>query len=156
MKIIDLVERTDIQRDAKAMRRFNFLQELLEELKTLDIHDDLISWINIEVDKINNFNGSVKILAAELGRITNRLLSRLEKKHKLVKKNHYRDLWMAVGMSVYGLPIGVALSAAIDTWGFIAIGLPIGMIIGMAIGSAMDKKAESEGRILKSGSNAAR
>jgi len=148
MKIIDLIERSDINQDSKAKRRFQSLKELLDELGKLDISEEIVSFINQEVDKINNFRGSLKILSAELSRITNKVLALLKKKHGIVKKNHYQNLWMVLGMSVYGLPLGVILGAALDNMGLIGIGIPLGMIFGMAMGSMMDKKAEREGRVL--------
>lgn len=56
---------------------------------------------------------------------------------------------MAIGMSVFGLPLGVAFSAALDSYAYIGIGLPIGLAIGMALGSRKDDEAASEGRLLE-------
>ncbi|MEG9328701.1 hypothetical protein V6B16_12215 [Salinimicrobium catena] len=58
-------------------------------------------------------------------------------------------LWMPLGMPVFGLPIGVAISAITGKMAFIGIGLPLGMAIGSFDGVYLDKKAEKENRILK-------
>jgi hypothetical protein len=55
---------------------------------------------------------------------------------------------MVVGMSVFGLPLGVAVGVSIGQMGFLAIGLPVGMGIGIALGSYLDNKAKKEGRQL--------
>ena len=67
---------------------------------------------------------------------------------KLVPKFYYRNLWMVLGMSAFGIPLGVAFSMSIKNMAFIGIGLPIGMAIGMIVGTNMDKKAFDEGRQL--------
>ncbi len=76
------------------------------------------------------------------------IIQRMEQKHRLVTKNHYRNKWLALGMAIFGLPLGVALGSSLGNMAFLAIGLPIGMVIGMAIGAGMDKKAGEEGRQL--------
>ena len=55
---------------------------------------------------------------------------------------------MVVGMSAFGLPIGVAIGLSIGNIGLLGIGLPIGMGIGIIVGRLMDKKALAEGRQL--------
>ncbi len=77
-----------------------------------------------------------------------RILKLIEKEQKLVPKNTYRNRWMAIGMSVFGVPIGVAFGASLGNMAFLAIGIPIGMAIGIGLGTGMDKKALEEGRQL--------
>lgn len=55
---------------------------------------------------------------------------------------------MALGMVVFGLPLGIAFGTILDNIGLLGIGLPIGMVIGLAVGTGMDKKAKEEGRQL--------
>lgn len=76
------------------------------------------------------------------------ILKLLEKEEKIVPVNHYRKLWMIMGMSTFGLPIGVAFGLSMGNLGMLGIGLPIGMAIGISVGSSMDKKAKSQGRQL--------
>ena len=76
------------------------------------------------------------------------LLQYLKKEHGLVSPNHYRNLWMVLGMSVFGIPIGLIFSFAINNMAFIGTGLAIGMPIGMVIGMAKDKKALEDGRVI--------
>jgi hypothetical protein len=76
------------------------------------------------------------------------ILKLVEKKHKIVPIHYYRKLWMVLGMSVFGLPLGAAIGITNDNMGMLGIGLPIGMAIGLAVGSGLDKKALAEGRQL--------
>jgi hypothetical protein len=75
-------------------------------------------------------------------------LKLLEKEQKIVPKKHYQTLWMVLGMSSFGLPMGVAFGLALGNIGLMGLGLPIGMGIGLAMGTKMDKKALAEGRQL--------
>ena len=75
-----------------------------------------------------------------------RIIKLIEKEHKLVTKNHYRNTWLAVGMSAFGIPLGAAFGASLGNMAFIGIGIPVGMAIGIAIGTGMDKKAFEEGK----------
>jgi len=65
-----------------------------------------------------------------------------------VPKNHYRALWLVLGMSVFGLPIGVLYGFLIGNMGLLGTGLCFGMAIGVALGAGLDKKALKEGRQL--------
>lgn len=85
-----------------------------------------------------------KLLKTNLSKI----LKLLEKELKLVPKSHYRNQWMVLGMSAFGLPIGVAFGISIGNLGLLGLGLPIGMAIGIAVGTGMDEKARKEGRQL--------
>ncbi|MBC7959846.1 MAG: hypothetical protein H7X94_08265, partial [Vallitaleaceae bacterium] len=77
-----------------------------------------------------------------------KIIKLVEKEAKIVPKNYYRNVWLAVGMSAFGLPIGVAIGLAVKNIGLLAIGLPIGMGIGVVVGTRLDKKAAQEGRQL--------
>ena len=57
-------------------------------------------------------------------------------------------MWLALGMSTFGIPIGVAFGLSIGNIALLGAGLPIGMAIGLVVGSKMDKKAFEEGRQL--------
>ena len=62
------------------------------------------------------------------------IINLLEKELKLVPKNHYTTTWLALGMTIFGLPIGVVFGSSLGNIGLMAIGLPIGMAIGMGVG----------------------
>ena len=78
----------------------------------------------------------------------NKIIKLTEKELKIVPKNYYRNLWMVLGMSAFGLPLGVAFGLSLGNIGLLAIGLPIGMAIGTLVGSKLDKKALESGKQL--------
>lgn len=55
---------------------------------------------------------------------------------------------MVLGMSAFGIPMGVAFGLSMGNIGLLGIGLPIGMGVGVGVGSYLDKKALTEGRQL--------
>ena len=89
---------------------------------------------------------NAKELRKQIKNTQSGIIKLIEKEHKLVTKNHYRNTWLVVGMAVFGIPLGVAFGASLGNMAFLGIGLPIGMAIGSAVGTAMDKKAFEEGR----------
>lgn len=72
----------------------------------------------------------------------------LERDHKLVVPDHYRNQWLALGMPLFGLPFGVVIALAVDNFPLVGVGLPMGMLIGVAVGTALDRRAAAEGRVL--------
>jgi len=83
--------------------------------------------------------------ARRLSRIHSGLLSHLEKAHGLLQPGHYRNQWMAIGMVIFGLPIGTAFGIAVDNTALVGVGLPIGLAIGLSVGAAKDKEAARKG-----------
>ena len=148
MNILVLKNREDILNDDKLNRIYLQFSELLNELKKKELNQDICQLINESVDTLNlsTLNGSQ--LTKLLKQKQTAILKQVEKEHKIVPKNYYRNLWMALGMSAFGLPIGVAIGLSIGNIGLLAIGLPIGMGIGIAVVTSMDKKAMNEGRHL--------
>jgi hypothetical protein len=124
------------------------LSRLMALLRNRDLRENLKEAINIDVEGINSFTGSNKELLKRIRSAELRILKRIEKEEKLVPKNTYRTRWMAIGMTVFGIPIGVSFGAGLGNMAFLAIGIPMGMSIGIALGTGMDKKAHNEGRQL--------
>ena len=90
----------------------------------------------------------IKIKQSSLRKSQIDILRLLKEKLKLAPINYYRNIWLALGMTAYGIPLGVAYGSITGNMAFLAIGLPIGMVLGIAIGVGMDKKALKEGRQL--------
>lgn len=148
MNIIELKERQNISDDIKLKAAYLQLGELLKELEKKELTHKVIESVNHEIEELNStsftnneFIKSVKEKQAKIIRI-------VETELKIVPRNYYRNLWVAVGMSAFGLPIGVAIGLSAGNIGLLAMGLPVGIIIGFALGSGMDKKAFEEGRQL--------
>lgn len=148
MEIKGLKEIPGIDQNKKLIAAYTQFDNLLTELKKKELPDEIVISINNGIDQINSTSHSEKELRKQIRVTQSRILKLLEKTVKLVTKNHYRNTWMALGMAVFGVPIGVAFGTSIDNIGLLGIGLPIGMVIGMALGSGMDKKAFEEGRQL--------
>ncbi len=124
------------------------LQALIEILNQREISNSILLKINAEIAEINT---SDKVGNSLLRLIKNKqsiITKLLEKELKLVPINYYRNLWLVLGMSAFGLPIGVAFGLSIGNIALLGIGLPIGLGIGASLGSIMDKKAKNEGRQL--------
>ncbi|UJP65106.1 hypothetical protein [Mongoliitalea daihaiensis] len=148
MKLKDLDSLSNNLSEDKVAIVFAQFSELLKELKTRDLTENLISLINLSVDKINASTTESKQLKKLIKQEQNLILKQLEKEMKVVPINYYRNLWLVLGMTTFGLPMGVSIGLSLGNIGLLGIGLPIGMVIGMAVGSNIDKKALKEGRQL--------
>jgi hypothetical protein len=148
MKIIELNQKPALDTSAKLKDAYLQLESLLVELRTKELPESLVISINKDIEELNANAGSEKELRKIVKRKQKRMIESLERELKLVPKNYYRNLWVAVGMAAFGLPIGVAFGAGFGNMAFLGIGLPIGLAIGAAVGARMDKKAFEEGRQL--------
>jgi len=146
MEIKELKNRPDIDQHKKLYASYNQFDKLLMELRRKELTNETVNSINDRIARINSVTGSEKELRKQIKNTQSGIIKLIEKEHKLVTKNHYRNTWLAVGMAVFGIPLGVAFGASLGNMAFLGIGLPIGMAIGSAVGTAMDKKAFEEGR----------
>jgi len=148
MNIIEPKERNDISEDVNSSRIYTQFQKLIEELKDRELPDKIIETVNKDIEDLN----STSLIGKELRKLTwqkqTKILGLLEKELKIVPKNHYRSIWLALGMSVFGLPIGIIYGTIIGNMGMLATGVGLGMCIGLLLGAGLDKKALKEGRQL--------
>ncbi|MGL3000479.1 hypothetical protein [Flavobacterium sp. RSSB_23] len=147
MHIIELKERQDISENIKLSRKYAQLGNFLKELKKKELPLTVIEAVNNDIEAINNTPQTEFDLTISVTKKQRKIIKLVEKELKIVPKNYYRNLWSALGMSVFGLPIG-ALGLSFENMGLIGIGLPLGMSAGIFVGSKMDKKAFEEGRQL--------
>lgn len=148
MRILNLKERPNIPGNNDSVEAYNNLNNILEELQKKDLSSEVIACINSDINTINTSTLSNKKLKGLLKQKQAKILYLVIKEHKIVPKNHYRNIGLALGMSAFGLPIGVAIGLSFNNLGLLIIGIPIGMLIGLVIGSKFDKKAFKEGRQL--------
>ena len=146
MDIKELNNRPSINEHGKLYASFTQLNKLLMELRAKDLHPETVKSINSEIDQVNSVSESDKALSKQIRVAQSHIIKLIEKKQNLVTKNHYRNTWLAVGMAVFGIPLGVAFGVSLGNMAFLGVGLPIGMAIGIAVGTGMDKKALEEGR----------
>lgn len=128
-------------------KRILKFEKLLEALSDRDISASILQSINTEIDKVNQAQSETE-LTKQLQKSFRKILIISEKELNLVAKDHYRNMWLALGMSAFGIPFGVALGAALNNYAYIGLGIPIGFGLGIAIGSKKDKEAFEEGRQL--------
>ena len=147
MKITDLKTRPDIIQ-IRVNREYEQLALLLSELKTKELPEGMIRFINVEVEGLNYNPNSGKKLRKQMVRKQQKIIKVLEKELNLVPKNYYQNHWMALGMVVFGIPLGTAFGTGTGNISFLGVGLPLGLVIGMLIGSGLDKKAKKENRQL--------
>ena len=148
MDIIKLRDRQDIFSDVKLRRVYSQFVEFLRELEKKKLSQSVVDSINNHVQEINSSSLTGNELMNIVRQKQIKILKQLQKELKIVPKNYYRNLWLTLGMSAFGLPIGVAFGLSTGNMGMLAIGLPIGMGVGIAVGSFMDKKAKDEGKQL--------
>jgi hypothetical protein len=146
MDIKELKNRPEIDRHEKLNASFNQFDKLLKELRAKELPNETVKSINSEIDQVNSASESDNDLSKQIKSAQSHIIKIIEKKHKLVTKNHYRNTWLAIGMAAFGIPLGVSFGISFGNMAFLGVGLPIGMAMGMAIGTDMDKKAFEEGR----------
>ena len=148
MEIEELNRRELSDSNKKFVAAFDQFDNLLTKLRKKELPEDIVATINRDVEKINGVTDSDKDKTKQLQKSQIDIIRLLEKQLKLVPINYYRNIWLALGMTAYGIPLGVAYGSITGNMAFLAIGLPIGMVLGIAIGVGMDKKALKEGRQL--------
>ena len=146
MEIKELKKRPNFDQNTKLISAYAQFDKLLTELKKKKLPEEIVNSINNGIDQLNSVSESEKELRKQIRVSQSSILKLIEKELKIVTKNHFRNTWLAVGMAVFGIPLGVAFGASLGNMAFLGIGLPIGMAIGIAVGSGMDKKAFEEGR----------
>lgn len=148
MKIKELSPRPEVENNDKLKKAVGQFENLLDELRHRDLPDELVLSINTDIEKLSASPMSGDDLVKTIKKVQARIVKSVEKGAKLVPINYYRNLWLPLGMAVYGLPLGVVFGLSLGNMAYLGIGLPIGMALGIAVGSQMDKKAYKEGRQL--------
>lgn len=147
MQLKELDKKSNLELNVKLNRRYLQLEQLINELKRNELPQEIISSINNDIEQINAISDSEKGLKKQLKTAQTGILKLIEKELKLVTKNHYRNTWLAVGISI-GVGIGAAIGSGTGNMSLLGIGIPIGMAIAIAIGTSMDKKASDSGKQL--------
>ena len=147
MEINSLHERPDLEKKEKLKKRFLQFDMLMNELRKREVPDQLIQFINMEIQSINEIKDSDGALKRQLRKSQIQILKKIEKELNLVVKNHFRNRWLGIGMAL-GIAIGSALGTGTGNQGLIGLGLPLGMAMGLSHGTSLDKKAKKEGKQL--------
>ncbi|GGG09466.1 hypothetical protein [Pontibacter amylolyticus] len=137
-----------IAQSKKLAEEFDRMQQLIDGLNSKAIPEGIAATITQQLEPLNSLDIPDKQCAARLKESRRSILRLVEKQLNLVPQKHHLKLWMALGMSAFGLPFGVVFSLALKNFAFIGLGLPIGIGIGIAVGTKLDEKAKAEGRQL--------
>lgn len=148
MEINVLKMRDGLDRNKRLTDIYVQFEKLLSELRKRDLPDEVVHSINTNIDLIDMATESEEQWKKQLRKTQAEILRLIEKELKLVPKNHYRNIWLALGIAAFGVPLGVVFGLSLGNMAFMGIGMPIGIPIGLAIGSGLDKKAAEEGRQL--------
>ena len=146
MKINYLNQKPSIDENVKLKETYLQFENILTELRKIELPDRLVISINQDIEDLNSISNSGDELRKIVRKKQTKIIKSLEDELKLLPKNYYRNLWIALGTAAFGIPIGVAFGASLGNMAYIGIGLPLGLAIGIAVGKAMDKKALEEGR----------
>lgn len=141
--------RENTDHNKKLVKAYSRIQLLIDELNKKEIPDQIATSINSQIKLLDSFEGSEKDLTRFINKTCTKILELVKKELGLVAKHYYQNLWMAIGISAFGMPFGILWFVVLQNPAFIAIGLPLGLPIGMAIGIQKDKKAKEENKQLQ-------
>ncbi|WP_296701536.1 hypothetical protein [Algoriphagus sp.] len=148
MPLITLTTRTSFEENPKLAKPASKLRSLLASIEEKEIPVSIEGKINEIITGANDFPGPDPLLIKQIKVAQTSILKLLEKELSIFPKNHFQQQWMILGMTVFGLPMGVVFGMSLGNLAFLGIGLPIGMAIGIAVGNSKDKEVEKEGRQL--------
>ena len=148
MKFIELRKRLSFYQNESLSQGYENIESLLDELTRKEIPQSLVLSINEHILLINSFPGTDAKLVKELRKSRNEILSMLQKELQVVPRNYYQRMWMVIGVTAFGLPMGVVFGVILDNLACMALALPMGLLFGIMVGSNMDKKALLSGKQL--------
>ena len=117
----ELIKRPDIDQNKHLTNAFDQFGKFLTELKKKELSDELVVFINNGIEEINTVSDSEKELRKQIRKTQSGILKIIEMELKLVTKNHYRNKWMALGIAVFGIPLGVAFETSLGNMAFLAL-----------------------------------
>jgi hypothetical protein len=144
MEIHELNKRPNIEQNIKLNKKFIQFEKLIFELKTKEIPNEIVIFINKNLEEINSLSYSEKELKKQINKTQTKILKLIEKELSLVTKNHYRNTWFILGMAI-GVGICMSIGSSSGNTSLLAVGIPLGFTIGIAIGTSKDKKAKDNG-----------
>ena len=139
-----LIRRKTVSR--KLNKAYDKIDCLLTEVGKKELPADSLEEINQRITLLNHFDGEEKILRKKIERFYSEILKLLKDQLGIVPRNYHQNIWMAYGLALFGLPIGVVMSTMTDTPAFMGVGLPIGLSIGMIYGMLKDRKVKMQNK----------
>lgn len=146
--MIKPIERHNIGANKNTSVLYQQLNDLIIALDEKRLTEQTVHLINEQIKGLNSIAESEKHFQQSLKLTGRNIMKLLEKRHRLVPRNHYRKLWMILGMVSFGTPVWITVGLSMKNFALMGMGLPIGMIVGIGIGKMLDDKAFREGRQL--------
>ncbi|MDF0714797.1 hypothetical protein PY092_01435 [Muricauda sp. 334s03] len=144
--ILEPIQRPELT--DKTQRAYEQFERLVVEIKKKKLPEEIELAINKHITQLNLVADTGKPLRNKVRKEQSKIVGILAQKLKVVPISYFRKTWFVLGMTIFGVPIGVALGSSLGNNAFLGIGLPAGMSIGLALGTRMDNKAKEEGRQL--------
>ena len=91
-----------------------------------DLPDSVVVSINRDVEELNSISATGDEWRRIVKKKQARIIQQLEKELKLVPQYHYRNMWLAVEMAAFGIPLVVAIGVSFRNMVYLGIGMPIG------------------------------
>ena len=146
MKVVSLKRRKSAFDFPKADELYMQFNDFVDELNSRSIPENTISAINREIEEINSSTEIGVSMKSLIVKKLTAILKLLEKEHKLVPKNYYRNNNLLKDSVVFGAPTGFVIGLITKNMALISAGMVIAMAISFIRGRIMDKKAFEEGR----------
>lgn len=105
--IQELKPRPELPNEKFSGKRYSQFNALIAELRKRNLPKNLSDSINLIVAELNASSLDEKNFGKLVKKHQMYLLKILEKEAKLVTKNHYRNLWMLLGFTAIGIPVGI-------------------------------------------------
>ncbi|MFY0591604.1 hypothetical protein [Roseivirga sp.] len=144
--LIQELETASMAQDKSSTQKV--LDTLAKIFRQLDERGLDIELFSQHTSEIHSAIQSEELKFGEISRIKNGLTQTLMKEHGLTTKGYHQNLWLVLGMSLFGIPLGMIFGFSLDNFAFFGLGLPMGMPIGVAIGMQKEKKAQEAGTVL--------
>lgn len=148
MDLNELENESIISLNKKIKLQYDKLKSLISEVRKKEIPPEVSYYINPLIEEVNLLTSRDRRLARQLHKTQREIIKILEKETQIVPRNYYTKKWTPMGMAVFGIPIGAALSTAAENSGLLGAGIAVGLAIGAGHGKKLDKKAKEENRVL--------
>lgn len=148
MAITTLLPRPELEAGSRTGQQYDKLRALVAELERRGLPEEPARAVSREVETLNGHEGTEKAFARQLQKAWNAVLKVVREGPGWVPRNYHRNTWMALGLAVFGVPLGVTFGLSLGSMAFLGIGFPIGLAIGLALGAGLDQKAAEQGKQL--------
>lgn len=148
MSLTPLTPSPELEPGSKLHKRYVKLQALLSELDKRGLPEELALAIDQEIMTLNAAAANGKAYKKSLTKTHDLVLKMIREKLEWVPKNYHRNTWMALGLAIFGIPLGMSFALSLGSMGLLGIGFPMGIAIGIAIGTGLDQKAAAQGKQL--------